>query len=153
MVDGWVDAEGGVKNSLSLLAAYTMTTLCFPQAPQQSWLLSEIILSYHRSSRLHPQHCYDQLQMLGQPLMCACAWDGQRGDAATALIPAQLGKHTVFLRPDLCHLLTLAHHSATGSSSGRSVQSNPFPVREHMANLIKWQLWHSWVGQSCFHFE
>jgi len=31
---------------LSLLAAYTVTTLHFPQALQQSRLLSEMILSY-----------------------------------------------------------------------------------------------------------
>lgn len=69
---GWVSrCRRWRKNSLFLLAACMMTTPHFPQAPQQSQLLSKIILSFHRSSRLNPQRCYDQLQMLGWPLMSA----------------------------------------------------------------------------------
>lgn len=67
---GWVRrCRRWRKICLSLLAAYAVTTPRFPQAPQQSRLLSEIILSHPRSSRLHPQRCYHRLQMLGWPLM------------------------------------------------------------------------------------
>lgn len=68
-VDGWGDVKGEKKCLFPLLAAYAVTTLHFPQAPQQTQLLSEIILSYPWSCCLHPQCHYDQLQMLGWPLM------------------------------------------------------------------------------------
>lgn len=68
-VDGWGNVKRGRKFHFPPLAAYTVTTLHFPQAPQQTQLLSEIILSYPWSCCLHPQCHYDQLQMLGWPQM------------------------------------------------------------------------------------
>lgn len=101
------------KNSLSSLAAYAvMTTLRFPQAPQQFHLLSEIIFSHPWSSCLHPRCRFDQLQMLGWPLMSGLIWSTIEVDrGVTWLLPwfpfSEAGKHTAFLRPDLCPRLPL----------------------------------------------
>lgn len=104
--------RGWRKYYLSLLAAYAVTTPRFPQAPQQFHFLSEIILPHPWSSCLHPRCRFNQLQVLGWPLISGLIWSTVEVDRGVIwLLPwfpiSEAGKRTAFLRPDLCPRLSL----------------------------------------------